>query len=230
MKFILSNIPVVEDLLRVAVKTYFQDLRWHEMYPHHPGINISTDHPFERLLDVSNGNDNTLFPAITIVSSSDSEIPGASKNWEPTTLEDGDIDEFDNLPWYVSDTALADLQTALTEKTQIFGLKHATTWRDSVSFEIWTENMQVKNDLYNLLMGFLSGPKIMEFKQAHGITIHSNSIQGQRSGYYNYDFGRVLYGGRIAFQADYPILQAVYDTEIESLAEIEHSYREVLHG
>lgn len=228
MRFILSKIPVVEELLRTAITGYFSDLRWSALYTNFPSINVSNDHPFERLLDGS--EDNTLFPAITIVSNTDGEIPNASKGWETAELDDGDLDGFDNLSWHVSDDALSDLRGALAEHKKVYGLSHSTVWRDSVSCEIWTENMQIKNDIYSLLLGYFTGPTIMEFKQATGVVIPTNTVKGQRSGYYNYDFGRVLYGARISLEADYPILQAVYDTTIEDLAEIQHSYREVLHG
>jgi hypothetical protein len=229
MKFILTKIPVVEDVLVAAFRSYLKELRYGELFPNHKNINVSNDHPFERLLD-NEGSTPDIFPSITIVSSSDAESGGMAKGWKVTTLEDGDIDSFDGLGWYVSDTAKTDLTAALAEKGSVHGLMHNTVWRDSTSFEIWTENLQVKNDLYNLVMAFLTGPKMLELHNASDLTITSNSIQGQRSGYYNYDFGRVLYGGRISLSVDYPVMQAVYDTSVSSLAEIEHSYREVIHG
>lgn len=229
MKFILTKIPVVEDALVSALAEYFGELQWEEMYPNHPNINLSNDHPFEELLGGTTSTPN-LFPSITVASSSDNESNNMAKGWAAVKLDEGDFDDEDNLSWYVSDGSLANLKTALYQKKTIYGLQHQTVWRDAVSFEIWTENMQVKNDLYNLLLGFLSGPKILQLKQDQQITVFSNTISGQRSGYYNFDFGRVLYGGRISFSAEYPVLQAVYDTEIGTVTDILHSYREVLHG
>lgn len=228
MKYILSKIPIVEDLLRNAIGEYFSTIRWSGLFANYPAITISNDHPFERLL---NGDENnTLFPTITVVSNTDGEIPTASKNWETQILETSDLVDLDNLSWYVSDDALAELKAVLATQEKVYGLSHSTTWRDSVSCEIWAENMQVKNDIYSLIMGFLTGPSIMEWKQASSIVVSSATIRGQRSGYYNYDFGRVLYGARVSFEADYPIIQAVYDTEIRTLDDLNYSYREVLHG
>lgn len=229
MKFILTKIPVVEDALVKALAEYVGELRWHEMYPNHPSINLSNDHPFEELLG-GTGNAPNLFPSITVSSSNDNEATNMPKGWSVVQLDEGDLDGMDGLSWYVSEGSLAYLKTALHQKKTVYGLQHQTVWHDSVSFEIWTENMQVKNDLYNLLLGFLSGPKILQLKQERGITVFSASIQGQRSGYYNFDFGRVLYGGRISFTAEYPVLQAVYDTEIGTVTDILHSYREVIDG
>lgn len=229
MKFILTKIPIVEDLLVAAFRAYLKEIRFAEQYPHHKNIGVSNDHPFERLLS-GEGDAPDIFPSVTIVSSNDSETPGMAKGWAASELRPEDMQEFAAQGWYVADSAKNDLIAALAQKGSIFGLSHSTLWRDSAAFEIWTENIQVKNDIYNLVLGFLTGPKVIELHNEHGLVIHSNSLQGQRSGYYNYDFGRALYGGRIGLSVDYPVLQAVYDTEIGSIREIEHSYREVIHG
>lgn len=228
MKFVLTKIPVVEDLLVSALRVYVQELRWAEMFPNHTNMNISNDHPFEILLG-GTGDIPNLFPSVTVVSANDAESSGMAKGWKEETLQSADMATFDRSGWYVTEGALADLTAALAV-ADVYGLSHTTVWKDSVSFEIWTENSQVKNDLYSLLMGFLTGPKIMQLKQENQIVIPSGSINGQRSGYYNFDFGRVLYGGRISFTADYQVIQAVYDTDIGTMAEIRHTYREVLYG
>ena len=230
MKFILTKIPVSEDILVKAIRDYLRAMRFGEMYPHHANVNVSNDHPFERLLDTE-GAAPDLFPAITVVASSDGEAPGMGKNWTTETLLPADVPaDFDAAGWFLADSAAADLRTALATFGQVFGLSHSTTWRDSVSIEIWTENLQVKNDLYTLIHGFLVGPHALDLKRDQGLTIFSGQVQGQRSGYYNFDFGRVLYGARISFQADYSVIQSVYDSDIRTIADIEHSYREVLHG
>ncbi len=228
MKFVLTKIPVVEDLLVLALQDYIQELRWAEMFPNHTNINLSNDHPFEELLG-GTGDIPNLFPSVTVVSANDAESSGMAKGWKEETLQSADMQGFDREGWYVTEGALADLVAALAV-SDVYGLSHTTVWKDSVSFEIWSENAQVKNDLYSLLVGFLTGPKIMQLKQERNIVIPSSSINGQRSGYYNFDFGRVLYGGRITFTADYQVIQAVYDSEIGTLAEIRHTYQEVLNG
>lgn len=229
MKFTLTKIPVVEDILVESLRTYLREMRFGELFPHHKGLGVSNDHPFERLLS-GEAEAPDIFPSVTIVSSSDGETPGMAKGWRSTELSAPDLTGFDPLEWYVSESAKADLDAVLAVKGAIYGLQHSTSWRDSVSIELWSENIQVKNDIYNLVLGFLSGPAVLELHNSHGLVIHSNSIQGQRSGYYNYDFGRTLYGGRVSLQVDYPIVQAVYDSEIPTITQIEHSYREVIHG
>lgn len=230
MKFVLTNVPIVEDLVAQAFREYLRELRFGELFPNHGNINVSSDHPFEQLLN-NEGSVPNLFPSVTVVSSSDGEVPGMGKSWSIQTLVPEDIPaDFDGNGFYIVESALNDLRTALAAKGSVYGLSHSTMWRDSASIEIWTENLQVKNDIYNLVLGFLTGPKILALKEAHEINVHSNSVHGQRSGYYNFDFGRVLYGGRISFTADYPVLQAVYDTDFGSIKDIEHSYLEVIHG
>jgi hypothetical protein len=230
MKFVMTRIQTTEDILVDAFRVYLRELRYSEMFPNHANINVSNDHPFERLIG-GEGSAPDLFPAVTIVASNDGEVPGMGKNWTTQTLYPQDIPaDFDGELFYIVDSALNDLRTVLAAKGSVHGVAHSSMWRDSASFELWAENLQVKNELYNLVVGFLTGPKMLELKQAHDITVHSNSVQGQRSGYYNFDFGRTLYGGRVSFTVDYPVLQSVYDTDFGSIAEIEHSYREVLYG
>jgi len=230
MKFILTKIPIVEDVLVARLRDYLKELRFAEMFPFHKNLGISNDHPFERLL-ASEGAEPDLFPSITVVSSTDGESPGMAKGWSAATLDKADIDDdFNGEEWYLSKKAKSDLEEVLAVRGHVYGLMHSTVWRDSTSIEVWTENIQVKNDIYNLVMGFLTGPKVLELHNSAGLVIHSNTIQGQRSGYYNYDFGRALYGARISLSVDYSIVQAVYDAEVSTMAELEHSYKEVLHG
>lgn len=230
MKFIFTHVPVVEDELVKALATYISEIRWADQYPNHTNINIGNDHPFEEILG-GTGDRPNLFPSITVVSSTDSEIPNMSKNWKVKEMTKADVEGLSGEDWYLSETSLQYLKIALEEKEKVYGLSHSTVWRDSVSFEIWSENMQVKNDLYSMLLAFLTGPKILQLKQDTDISVYSNTIQGQRSGYYNFDFGRILYGGRISFTADYLVSQDVYDTDIGSISDIKiQGIGEVLNG
>ena len=48
----------------------------------------------------------------------------------------------------------------------------------------------------------------------HGLTVFDNTIRGQRSNNWNFDFGVKLAGAQIGFDADYFIEQSIIDTEI----------------
>jgi hypothetical protein len=233
MTYILTKMPTVEDLLADSIKAYLLTVNWGEFYPNYADLNISNDHPFEELL--SNANDSTtprpnLFPSITVVASNDGEVPGMAKGWKVESLSSGDLDSLISDDWYMPDTTLNDFKAALVAAGKVYGLSHTATWRDSVSIEIWANNAKVKNDIYNLCLAYLQGPGALGLKQSDELTIFSGSIQGQRSGYYNFDFGRTLFGGRISFNVDYLILQAAYDTTIVSLEAINHTYKEIING
>lgn len=228
MIFIMTKIPTVENILVTEIKQYLKTIRFSEQYPHHKGITVSNDHPFEALL--SGDSSGNLFPYVTIVSSNDGETPGMPKSWQAAELVKEDISAIDPYEWYMSESEKTDMLSYFDARDKLFGVQHSTSWRDSTSFEIWSENMQVKNDLYNLIIGYLTGPHVVGLHQTHGFVIHSDSIRGQRSGYYNMDFGRTLYGCKIDLQVDYPIVQAVYDGEISTFGELIHSYKEVIHG
>jgi hypothetical protein len=228
MKFIMTKIPVVENDLVADFKEYIKTIKFAEQYPNHAGLTISNDHPFEALLN-GDGSAN-IFPCVTIVSTTDGEVPNMAKGWADTRLERGDLDAINPAEWYMADSSRDDLVEALVAKGAVYGVRHSTMWRDSTSFEVWSENLQVKNDLYNLILGYLTGPHVIRLHQNHSFVIQSDQIRGQRSGYYNFDFGRTLYGCKIDLRVDYPIIQAVYDTDITTLGELLHSYKEVLHG
>lgn len=228
MIYIMTKIPVVETDLVKDFTEYLKTLRFAEQFPFHQGITVSNDHPFESLLNGdASGN---ILPYVTIVSSNDGEAPNMAKGWKTTRLDRGDLDAINPSDWYMAESARTEVISVLNSKGSLYGLQHSTVWRDSTSFEIWAENIQVKNDLYNMVLGYLTGPKVLRLHQTHDFVIQSDTIRGQRSGYYNMDFGRTLYGCKIDLHVDYPIIQAVYDTEISTLNELNHSYQEVIHG
>jgi|WetSurMetagenome_2_1015567.scaffolds.fasta_scaffold91645_2 hypothetical protein len=232
--YIMTKIPVTEELLKDSFSTYLNtNIKWGEQYPNFKNINISNDHPFEQILGGPDGSVRPdLFPSVTIISSNDGEVPGMGKNWEIAELDKGDIDDsFKKKDWYLSATSLAAVKEHLTANNVLYGIQHTTTWRDNVSFEIWAENLRVKNDLYNLILGYLTGPEMIQLHKDTNVVIFTNTIQGQRSGYYNFDVaGRTLYGARFTMNVDYPVLQVSYDTTVTSREIIGKLVAEVRNG
>jgi hypothetical protein len=122
---------------------------------------------------------------------------------------------------------MGELRAAMDARTdkRIFGFTQFIRRRDHISIEIWAENPQLKNELYEIIRLFACGfmrhylAKLYGgyFKELDGgdvpFAIFDGSVKGQRSNNFNIDFGVELFGAQITFDADYIIEQSVIDTE-----------------
>jgi hypothetical protein len=124
---------------------------------------------------------------------------------------------------------MGELRAAMEARTdkRIFGTTCFIRRRDHISIEIWAENPQLKNELYELIRLFVCGfmkDYLAElyrgfFKELEGggespLVIFDGSVRGQRSNNFNVDFGIELFGAHISFDADYIIEQSVVDTDV----------------
>ncbi|MBO7518511.1 MAG: hypothetical protein J6T31_05315 [Methanobrevibacter sp.] len=115
---------------------------------------------------------------------------------------------------------LADSRTRGEEEGGIYGVKIDTRRRDNVSVEIWCENDQLKDELYEHLILFFtcSLDRILHEKfKMFDCAIFGNKVSGERSSNYNFDFDVLLSGSHITFSVDYNVSQIILDTEIENI-------------
>lgn len=115
---------------------------------------------------------------------------------------------------------LADSRTQGEEEGGIYGIKIDTRRRDNVSVEIWCENDQLKDELYEHLNLFFtcSLDRILQEKfKLFDCAIFGNEVSGERSSNYNFDFDVLLSGSHITFSVDYNVSQIILDTEIEKI-------------
>ena len=115
---------------------------------------------------------------------------------------------------------LADSRTQGEEEGGIYGIKIDTRRRDNVSVEIWCENDQLKDELYEHLNLFFtcSLDRILQEKfKLFDCAIFGNKVSGERSSNYNFDFDVLLSGSHITFSVDYNVSQIILDTEIENI-------------
>lgn len=116
--------------------------------------------------------------------------------------------------------AIADSRTTAEEVGGIYGIKIDSRRRDNISVEIWCENDQLKDELYEHLSLFFqcSLDRILKEKfRMFECAIFGNRIHGERSSNYNFDFDVVLSGSHITFSVDYNVSQIILDTEIENI-------------
>ena len=115
---------------------------------------------------------------------------------------------------------IADSRTVGEEQGGIYGIKIDSRRRDNISVEIWCENDQLKDELYEHLNLFFtcSLDRILHEKfRMFDCAIFGNKVSGERSSNYNFDFDVMLSGSHITFSVDYNVSQIILDTEIENI-------------
>ncbi len=115
---------------------------------------------------------------------------------------------------------IADSRTTPEENGAIYGVKVDARRRDNISVEIWCENDQLKDELYEHLILFFqcSLDRILHEKfKMFDCAIFGNKISGERSSNYNFDFDVTLTGSHITFSVDYNVSQIILDTDIENI-------------
>jgi len=239
MIFFLNRGLILEQEIVKALKKYFSIIDVSGYYRNHTVV-VTNEHPFARML-LSESPDKdaaSLFPVVVVATESDDK-PGqlaSLTDFDFLTLEPDDIAEgegggpspIEKRYEMMTPKKMAELRKAMDarEDKRIFGTSHFIRRRDNVSIEIWAENPQLKNELYELIRlfacGFMREYLAELYKGFFGelgegqspLAIFDASVRGQRSNNFNVDFGIELHGAHIAFEADYIIEQSVIDTDL----------------
>jgi hypothetical protein len=231
MVIIINQGIDIENILVNKLQDYFATLRFSELYPIVNQVHIGLEHPFASLLDQNRHRDmRTLFPSITVVSFSDEKVPELSElhAFQHCEITANDMVDLGASKYQISTGAIAWLNDYFKENEKLYGISGATHRRDHVSLEVWAENIQLKNEIYSMLELFLAGPLKVQMEKDFNLEIFDDTVRGQRSGNYNFDFGQALYGGQISFEADYIVQQTILDSEIIELNQ--SVWAEVLSG
>lgn len=115
---------------------------------------------------------------------------------------------------------VADSRTRGETKGMVYGIKTNAHRRDRVSVEIWAENNQLKNELYEhlrLLFVTTFEDVMRELYEIFDPVIFDGTVNGERSSNYNFDFDCILCGSHITFEVDYSICQIMIDTSINGI-------------
>jgi hypothetical protein len=243
MIFFLNRGLILEQEIAKALKKYFSMTGVPEFYENFT-VSVTNEHPFARmcLSETPEKDAASLFPVVVVATEDDSK-PGELINLADSqylVIELADIEakneggkpEIEKRYMMMTPKKMAALRAEMDARTdkRIFGTTCFIRHRDHISIEIWAENPQLKNELYELIRLFVCGfmkDYLSEFyrgffKELEGggespLAIFDGSVRGQRSNNFNVDFGIELFGARISFDADYIIEQSVIDT---ALAEI----------
>jgi hypothetical protein len=229
---------ILEQAVVALINQYFDAMRFDDFYKNFH-IKATPDHPFALLFKESTLNAADLFPVIVVSTYEDSkpsELFDLSPQMEGIGLEQKDIDIITKytekivingkekeriIPGLfpmVEASILQEIKDAIIKNGLIYGFSVGTYRMDKISLEIWAENSQLKNEIYEHLRLFVIGNlrHILESKyEFFDIKIDDEKINGQRSGAYNDQFDVILHGANITFDVNYAITQYVLDTEIK---------------
>jgi len=240
MIFFLNRGLILEHEVVEALKKYFDILGIPDYYKNFT-INITNEHPFAKMyLSESPEKDAiSLFPVVVVATESDnkpSELLHLTDTVESVSIELEDLlpsgddkkSVIERRYDMITPKVIEKLQAAVngSKDKRIHGVTLFIRRSETVSIEIWAENPQLKNELYETIRlfvcGFLREYLAALYKQyfpeledgVSPLTIFDSSVKGQRSNNYNLEFGIELHGGQITFDADYIIEQTVIDTDI----------------
>ncbi|MDR2445897.1 MAG: hypothetical protein LBD58_01185 [Treponema sp.] len=229
MVFYLNKGLILEQAIVRALKDYFSVCGAYDFYKN-VSLNITNRHPFAKLaLDAKKGarSNMSLFPAIIVATESDDK-PGELENLVDVsgvklTIEDVTPGENAASPleekgyMMMTPEKLAAIKEAVETNGRIYGVSSFIRRSDHIAIEIWAENIQLKNELYELIRLFVCGFMKEWFEKLYeenDFSLFDDTVRGQRSNNFNVDFGTDLSGAMITFDADYMIEQTVIDTDL----------------
>lgn len=221
MKYYLNRGLILEQKIVELLKEYFASLDLASLYNGNCDvINIVNEHPFSQLvLSGDSAIPAGLFPSIVVTTSSDSPSEALGLNAEQlfqVTIED--IDELKTAGYDISDSTIEKLKVYLTtENSFICGVMHPIRRTEELSIEIWAENNQLKNELYEMVRLYICGglnDDLDNLIPNRNVYAFELTLKGQRSNNYNFDFGVTLHGAQFTLSADYLIEQSILDTAL----------------
>jgi len=230
---------ILEQAIVAAINDYFDTIKFENAYNNFH-IRATLDHPFAKIFKKENGlKASDLFPVVVVSTYEESkphdlplppqvegvglyqdDIDFIAKTTE-TVLKDDKPKErpIPGLCTVVAPDILKAVQDHLKEKKTIYGFSVKLYRKDRISLEIWSENTQLKNEIYEQLRLFVAGNLrhilTADKYRAHDIKMDDDTINGQRSGAWNDQFDVVLAGADITFEVNYAIEQIVLDTQID---------------
>ncbi len=218
MDEVLDLKQIFIDTMKTGLVTY----KIAEQFPKEKDVKVIGIHPFAYLYESKTAN---VLPSIAI------STTGRAPDEQTLGYEDGET-ELTEADVDVQIALAGDLaRSRITPLSELQALKAFINGEGGtiqaptriyqidtvVTFEVWTENMDAKDKLFNIVYGTLFRSLIdLARKEVENIT-----LAGDEDSAFNYDFGRVLYGARININTNRPFKQYEVDTGVEIITEIE---------
>jgi len=215
-----------ETILAKILRTFFEEMGYSEIYPNFNSLRIGTVHPFAILLAqevLEQPKSTNLFPSITVADSNASEdTQTLSDGYAPLVFYPEDIANLDGYRQakevFVSDTGWQKIKDTVAANGHVIGIKRTYTTRNTMDFNIWSDNKDITSFLFDMVCHFLIQKKA-DIHNTQDIDI--GTVSGRRTGDINLDFGMLLYGGNAQTSILMDHTAVLFDTSIKSISEID---------
>jgi hypothetical protein len=211
MNLNIVRCPDIEKIISDDIRAYFdEDVDFKSLFPMDT-VKVSTDHPFINLMNQegSGGVYNlSCLPALTVIDTSFVkliETPVAPQTMKILPALVDEIKLYGRDQFTMSKQVLSVLEDSF--KTQPFLLAEGyETWRKTtIAIEIWAANNVLKGKIFDLVSLYLVGSRRFSLHQNQGIMIEEETVTGEKSGIYNFDFGETIYGAMVHFTVGYKV-------------------------
>lgn len=240
-RYYLNRGIILEQVIVSLIHDYLEAIDADNLYQNFH-IEATNRHPFASLYLHNTKTVADSFPSITVTTATDDKTPALEelKAWvTPVAFTDEDIDDWASNTYdsdfkdssghivkagkkipglcaVTSKDVVKELKKVTKKQGEVYGNKIEIRRTDRISVEIWADNEQVKNEVYEVLRLFIAGDLRQILSERYNFfdpLIDDGSVHGQRSNNYNMDFDIALSGAMITFEVNYLIAQVVLDTD-----------------
>jgi len=234
---------ILEQALVALVRDYLDALHLDNKYKNFH-ISVTSEHPFAELYLHDGRNASDSFPCVVITTQEDrkpsefddlaivqtegigiteSDLEEITKTTESYINKKGVLKtrEIPGLCTVVDDNTLDAIRKTIQKQGFCYGYSMRIRRKDTLGFEVWAENVQLKNEIYEQLRLFITGNLCHQLEAKYSffdIAIFDNTIVGHRSNNYNFDFDVALSGAHISLDVNYCVEQIVLETELTQVS------------
>lgn len=235
---------ILEQAIVALVHDYFDSLHLDNKYQNFH-ISVTTEHPFAELYLHEGRNAGDSFPCVVITTQeerkpfefdelavvqtdgigiTENDLEEITRTTE-TYLNKKGVEKTREIPGLctvVDENTLNAIRETIKRQNYCYGYSMRIRRKDTLGFEVWAENVQLKNEIYEQLRLFIVGnlSHLLETKyKFFDIAIFDNTIIGHRSNNYNFDFDVVLSGAHISLDVNYCVEQIVLETELTKVSQ-----------
>lgn len=238
-KYVINIVADIEEIFLNSLRTHLvSEVHFKDIFSNFGNVRVSGVHPFailmEQQLSGSGKVPVNLFPSVTLIENTDGKNPALMTamqyhdNVKIAAAEVADI-VANRDKYIISNTDLTALQGLTGGSAYVWATGMVSYIRGSFVAELWSENLKVKSRLYDIVRNFILGVWKRTLNETYDIKL-SDDIKGEKSGIYNYDFGKILYGAILRFDADYTAIQYIADTTLGEVAGVTHTEEDVKHS
>lgn len=218
---------ILEQAVAELLREYLADLKLESKYENFR-VKVTNRHPFADLLVDGGIRAADTFPAVVVGTETDRkppELDALAPHVEAIGLEEADIEQITadmkkpGLCTVVDDDTLGAIRETIGRQGVAYGWSMRVRRQDTLGVDIWCENEQLKNELYEQVRLFVLGAMRFRLDDEYSffdIALFDGNVRGERSGNYNMDFDVVLTGAHLSFEVNYCEEQIAINTELSA--------------